>query len=562
MINVKILRVPCNEPLRFYSTRLQTQYFPPLALGTITAYLRSKGINVEQDDLNIKLRWDNYYTKNKVNTSVFFDKKRIIDYIKSGEDNCLEKTCRIIIRKTKISNVNAILISHDAGYGGFLYAAAISKFLKKEYNVPIIIGGVNFKRMEFDDIHELVLRTKTADFLVSGNGEISIYNLIMALEKKKGIEEVHGLVYLKDNKIKINKQAERELLKPDFKGLPLSKYRWAIDKEFKHKLIKKESSPLILPFSFIDGCPNHCTYCGSSMNDRLNFLKPEKVVGYLKQLSEEYRTPYFYFIHDTINISKSYINKLCDEIIRKKLKIHWTDCATIKNMDKKTLDKMRKAGCISLWFGVESGSQRLLNYIEKDITKEMISNVLKWSHEAGIWTCVEIISGLPTETKYDIRQTISFLKENSRFIDTINFSPFYLCKISKMFNYPKKYGLKNIQYVPNNESRLEVTGYIFDEISGLKWKEKEKQIYFSNKKVRYGSPIKGEVLCFDHMPLLFVLYSNFRDKETIKKIYKNINRVSYFHLLFKPKILMSYVKDIKTFNEVKAKFLCLLKGLD
>ena len=91
MVNVKLLRVPCNEPKKFYSTRLQTQYFPPLALGTITSYLRSKGINVDQDDLNIKIRYDNYYTKNIIDTSVFFNKKRIIDYIKGEKDYYLEK---------------------------------------------------------------------------------------------------------------------------------------------------------------------------------------------------------------------------------------------------------------------------------------------------------------------------------------------------------------------------------------------------------------------------------------------------------------------------------------
>ncbi|MFH1642431.1 MAG: radical SAM protein [Nanoarchaeota archaeon] len=562
MVNIKLIRAPCNEPLKFHSTRLQTHYFPPLALGTITAYLRSKGINVDQDDLNIKLKYDNYYSRNKIDTSIFFNRKRITNYILNNKDDYLEELCKNIVNKTKIKNINAILLSGDSGYEGFLYTAAISNFLKKKYDVPIIIGGVNLRIGEYEHAYRLVSKNKVADFLINGNGEIPSYKIISQLDGEVGVKDVPGLIYMKGGKVRINKPAKCVLIKPDFTGLPLNKYRWIIGREFKHELINPEKKELlILPFRFITGCPHHCAYCGSSMDNKIEFLSPTDVVKYLIELSEEYNTPYFYFLHNTINISKPYINELCDKIIEKGLKIYWTDCATIKNMDKKILIKMRKAGCISLWFGAETGSQKLLDYIEKGITIEQISHVLRWSHEAGIWTCVEIISGLPTETDYDIRQTTAFLKENSKFIDTINFSPFFLCYPSRMYVYPKKYGIKNIRLPKNDKNRVNVI-YLFDEINGFKWKNKEKQIYFSNKKTRYNSPRKGEILNFDHTPILFTLYSQFTDKGTIKKIYKKINRRLYFYLLIKPKTLSRYIMDIKTVSEIKHKILCLIKGLD
>ena len=103
----------------------------------------------------------------------------------------------------------------------------------------------------------------------------------------------------------------------------------------------------------------------------------------MKELKEEYNTSFFFFLSSTINISKKYINELCDEIIKNNLNIYWSDCARFNEMDKETLIKMRKAGCIRLIYGLETASPKMLKYIDKRITLEQASRVIKETHEAA-----------------------------------------------------------------------------------------------------------------------------------------------------------------------------------
>ena len=552
MFKVKILKVPDLNPLNPCSTKVQAPYMPPLNIATITAYLRQRGIYVEQDDLNIKFYYDEYYYNKNRNLKIIDSLKNheIVEYIKTKSSNKLKNIVESILAKTKLENIDLLLLSGDIHW-----VSIFSTYIKSKHKLYIGSNiGLNIENIT--KFHRLLLKNRRIDFFINGPGEEPANNIIEKLRSGLDIKNTKGLVYFRDNKIIINKMSEPVLpVKPDFKGLPLEKYAWNRGKKFSHWLIKrKDKKILVLPFRLMIGCPYECTFCTESGDKKFLFLKPEIVVEYLKELSKEYNTKFFFFMDDTINFSKKYINDVCDEIIKNKLEIFWTDCASFRNLDEKTLKNMRSAGCISLIFGLETGSQRLLDYIDKGVTTEHASNCLQLAHEQGIWTGIEIITGFPTEQKEDIKKTISFIKSNSKYINNAFYSGFFIAKNSLFWKYPNKYGLTNIRKLEDQEkfkySRISYLQYAFDEINGLSWQEKNKQINHSYSETRFGSPIIQKYLNYEQMPFLFSLYDLINNKQQIQKINNKVMQRIYRSFILDPKHIKRYIFEIMTIKEL------------
>lgn len=549
---IKIIKLPdlilnCNY---LTSTKKSAPFYPPLRLGVITAHLRKKGFLVNQDDLNIK-------THDQIN---HFDLKLIIDnhllrrYV-IGEIShpLLEKNVVKVIKQTNIEGFDVILISQ----GDLYLSIAICKKLKELVNIPIIIGGLEIEQLGYSEIYKIALEKGYIDYLIDGPGIVPLFFLLNSIKNKVKPWSIPGLIYFDNNRVIKNDTGKpTSPIKPDFRGLPLEKYVWD-SKNFGIKCLK-HNKMLILPFKFIEGCPNSCIFCVSSTS-KLNYLDPKKTVKYIKELSEEYNTKYFYFLNDAINISKNYINDLCDEIINNNLGIYWMDCASFKNLDRATLLKMRKAGCIRLFLGLESGSQKLLNYIEKGITIKQASDVLKWSNEAGIWMHISIICGFPEETKEDINKTITFLNNNKKYIDKIDFFRFRLTKKSILFNLHEKYGLNNIRNLCTNKEGISHEsphsfGY---DTKNLKWPKIIKKIEYSYVCTKFNSPKTIESLDFEQIPLIFLLYSNLINKVKIKKLYhKYIISLTIKQILKNiiknPKYILK-IYEGKGINELKSK---------
>jgi len=551
MFKVKILKVPGENPPNPCSTRVQTTYMPPLNLATLTAFLRDKGIEAEQDDLNIKFYYDEYHFNDNKNLNKIKHIKdsEIVEYIKTSRSTKIENIIKDIIIKTKLENIELLLLNGDVAW-----VSLFATYIKNRSN--IFIGfNIELDKGDISKFHRLLLKNNKVDFLIHGPGEEPVFNIIEKLRKNFDIKNLRGLIYLNKDKIIINKESKPVLpVKPDFKGLPLEKYKWNLGKEFSHKLIKENKDILILPFRFIIGCPYQCAFCSRSGDNTLLYLKPKIVVNFLKELSKDYNTEFFFFMHDTLNFSKKYINELCEEIIKHQLKIFWTDCASFKNLDRKTLINMKKAGCINLIFGIETGSQRLLDYIDKGISLRQASNCLKWANELGIWTGIEVIAGLPTEQNEDINKTISFIKKNKKYLNNVFYEGFFLSKNSKLFKYPARYGLTNIRKIKSKDKRKydRITSilYAFDEVNGLTWKKKYKQINYSYSKTRFNSPINQKYLNYEQMPFLFFLYSAIKNKQKIQKINKEVMRKIFRRFILDKKHIKRYISEIKSINEL------------
>ncbi|MFH1800257.1 MAG: radical SAM protein, partial [Candidatus Omnitrophota bacterium] len=528
---VKIVRMPdFSDKAGNHSKELHYTLLPPLALGQIVAYLKAHAVEIDQDDLNISIHYDQHYSRTPVeelDTTVFFNENRILKYISGAEDQGIEAILEEVAKKSRFCEYGVILFSLREIYANascFLFTLSLARFLKKKYNPTLILGGSGqsidlLRRYDCRDI----------DYIIYHENETVLLELLLALKDQDKLSKFLDSRMKADGKVISTKLTDAHPpLKPDFSGLPMNKYRYS---EFTHdldescKILEKfdQSGTLLLPFKFIRGCPHECAFCTMSNNKIMFVLDAPTVALYLKELQEEHHPTGFFFLSDTLNISKQYVNELCDEIIKNKTKILWSDCARADNLDKDTLFKMRQAGCIRLIYGIETASTRLLKYVRKGISLKKLEDTLKWSDEAGIWTGVEIICGLPHEQERDIEETIAFLNKNKRYIDTLYINQFDLRDGSMLLSRAKELGIENVsridQYATEEFSNFHK--YKYDEIDGLRWPDKRKQIVHSYKKL-LDQTEGNDFFSYELEHLLFFLYHQFGDKQKVRQMYDEI----------------------------------------
>jgi radical SAM superfamily enzyme YgiQ (UPF0313 family) len=425
-----------------------------------------------------------------------------------------------IERKSEFRGYRVILLSlpvMTSNSSGLLFTLSLCRFLKKKYN-PIMIAGGAQQSIDLLNKYEC----KDIDFVCSG-GESRLFKLLSELKNGLQLTEALDGPRIRENGCRLIIGEPTPPLKPDFSGLPIDKYRYqglrgGSSDEYR-KILEEfnKSGTLILPFKFITGCPYECAFCPMAVNKSMHVLDPATVARYLKELQEEYNPTGFFFLSDTINISRQYVNELADEIIKNKTKILWSDCARADNLDKDTLFKMRQAGCIRLIFGIETASPRLLKYINKGIGVKRLEATLKWSDEAGIWTGVEIICGLPHEKDSDVEETIAFLNKNKSYINTLYINQFDLRDGSTFLPQAKDLGIENISIINQyaNEEFSNFHKYGYDEIGGLRWPDKRRQGLFSYKKVSDNTCGNANCPPYELEHLLFFLYNKFNDKRLV-----------------------------------------------
>lgn len=159
------------------------------------------------------------------------------------------------------------------------------------------------------------------------------------------------------------------------------------------------------------GCPFRCIYCSSPVEriSRVRYRSPKNVVDEIAACIDKLGTKFIIFTDDTFTLNIARVKEICHEILKRKLKIKW-NCETRASLvDKDLLELMKKSGCVEIFFGVESGSQRIRNeVIGKRIDDSQLYRAFKICRELGITTNAFLMAGFPTETKKDLRQTWDF----------------------------------------------------------------------------------------------------------------------------------------------------------
>jgi len=451
-----------NEKIVLVVPLSRTHYVvPPIGLGYLAAALQKQGFN---DIL-------------------------ILDCLKEKLDN---KGLAKRLWQLKPAVVGFQVYSYDFNFV-FNGIAAVKELLP---DAVVIIGGPHVSATNTASLEEI----PGADFAFVGEGEVGLPLLMKRLLRDEKIpsREIPGLVFREGNRVRMNPRAVVTDL--DDLGFPA----WGLMNPAEYPdspqggFYKKFP---IAPISTTRGCPYLCTFCGSAVNmgKKLRFRSIPMVLEEMRMLYSQYGVGEFHIIDDMFNFHKQRVRDFCKGIQEHNLDINYTfpNGLRLNHLDMEMLQMMKETGAYAFNVGIESGSQRILNVMKKNLTLEFIEEKVNLIVEAGLEPCGFFIIGFPGETVEDIKATIAFAKK---------------LKL-------KRAHFSNFLPLPGTEATRKL----------IESKEIEKPVW--------------ESLFYSKVP--------YAPKGISKKQLKALQRRAYLSFHLRPSILFKILSEIKSFNHFK-----------
>jgi len=280
------------------------------------------------------------------------------------------------------------------------------------------------------------------DVIVRKEGEETFVEL---LEKKDDLEKVKGITYKCKNKIKKNPDRKYisnldKLPLPAYHLLPMKKYKLKFD-ILKYDPMFSKSETGFGAISTCRGCPYNCAFCSSksTWNQEWRGRSPDRVIEELTILRNKYNIRIIDCIDDTFTIDKKRTEKICNSIKKEDIDISWI-CPTRADLfNKETSDLLKKGKCKYIFFGLESGNQKTLDFLNKKITIDQSLKAVKNAKKEGFKIFSGFIIGVPGETKELINNTITFAKKLN--LDVVSFSLLIPYPGTEIFDYAEKNNL-------------------------------------------------------------------------------------------------------------------------
>lgn len=320
-----------------------------------------------------------------------------------------------------------------ASHSQIIPALTLSYLLKKRTNIHVNLGGNFLSRIEDGLIKQPEFFDLFADSVSIGEGEKSILRLAEYINGQIPIENVPNLIYKNQDKVVKNKSEMPIMIDdaalPSYTGYDFSKYI---------------SPDIALPIQTTKGCYwGKCSFCSISYGKTYCKKNVNALINQIKKYKQDYNIRYFCIVDESIH--PKHLEKIADKIIENDLNIsYYCPLRTEKFITKKLLEKFAKSGLKLAQWGLESGSKRIFNLINKgnDINQRLL--VLKESSMAGIWNHAFIFFCFPTETFDEAKETLEYICNNDDVIDSIATGRFTLAKYSMIANNPEKYGVMGI----------------------------------------------------------------------------------------------------------------------
>lgn len=497
------------------TVKLFRDTFPPYGLGLINAFLNNNSIESDIFDLDIVVKHQN----SLLDMRLFID----LDYLRMNYDDIYDMLKLGIldpyfdiqfekfVNKIDFNDVDvAGLTCPDNEIYTSLYLA---KKIKNKFGCTTIIGGTHIVRMSSNRLRYFIdtLKVNYVDYFVKEK-EYDFFLGLLGGKLPKHQNRAKIFPYKKELNhqcgVKFDKKCFINFDIPLYNKEHLALYKIDI-KKIKHfyprlnstlvdKFSKLGGEPvLILPYVFTKGCPNNCAFCFAGLQ-KFEEEDVDITISRIKTMQKEYDCNNFFFLNNNI-----IANKKNAEILFKRLKnemsIKWCDSCAINGLDDPMLKLMSSSGCIQLLFGLESGSQRILEYVHKNINYNKIkfyTECFKNCNKNNIWVVADLIAGIPYETDEDVERTLNCLDLNRDLINGILTLPFALHEDSAMYKNPSKYGLRILdekvarkrikeKYGANVDvyKKIYYRDILFDEVNGLDCWKKQKQIKASKQKI-------------------------------------------------------------------------------
>ena len=352
----------CQEDLRLPKT------WVPLGIAYLASSLRAAGFSAELRDLHD------------------FSWQKIIELLQTAAPDLVGISCFTMNRN------NALQL-----------ASLVKEILP---GAIVVMGGPHATYFP-----EQIMRNLAVDIVVLGQGEITLVELAACLSEHADLRKVGGIVF-REGKGMHRTEARQDF--PELDALPFPAYD-AFDLS-QYKSLDIPAQYAQSPGTHIltsRGCPFHCHFC--SVHDyfggKWHARTPESVVSELRMLKESQGVQHIYFSDDLFSLDCGRVIALCKAMLDQGLQLAWMAETRVDCVKEEMLRWMRKAGCHRIYYGVESGSPRILESVNKGFTVAQIRQAFSLTHAAGIEPCCFLMVGNPGEIPETIRETAALIRE-------------------------------------------------------------------------------------------------------------------------------------------------------
>ena len=275
--------------------------------------------------------------------------------------------------------------------------------------------------------------TSVFDSAILYEGEHALLWLLEAVAGERAWSSVPNLIYRDGSEVHTNTEIYTEkttaLPLPDFDGLPLDQYFVPVR---------------ILPYLATRGCYwGRCTFCdhGQGYFDQYRGMPANEVVRQIKALKEKYQAEHFLFSDESY--PPALLKKVSQLLVDQEVGIKWTTLIRFEEslQDPQIWELAVKSGCCTLYYGMESANERVLNLMDKHVKKSVIANNLRAAAKAGIWNHVMAFYGFPGETREEAEETRQFILDNQPSIHSVELFYFVAYRHTPMVRTPEKFGI-------------------------------------------------------------------------------------------------------------------------
>lgn len=339
--------------------------YAPLGLLYVSAYLSEHSI------------------ENFVYDSTFYSKEEQLNFIEEKQPKA------VAIYTNLMTKINVI---------------KLVKTLKSEakYGFPkLILGGPDLTYN-----CENYLNTG-ADFLVIGEGEQTTLELYKAIANNEDFSSITGIVFL--NNGSVIKTPPRLKIK-DLSELPLPN-RGAIPVEKYLNTWKTHHGKSSMTISTQRGCPYTCKWCSTAVYGQSYRRRPAEVVAAeMRMLKDTYSPDSIWFVDDVFSVSHKWIKEFHKAVTKQNAIIPFECITRAERLNDEILELLKQAGCFRIWIGAESGSQKIIDAMDRRVDVDVVKSAIQKTNALGIETGTFIMVGYPGEKEQDINETITYLK--------------------------------------------------------------------------------------------------------------------------------------------------------
>jgi radical SAM superfamily enzyme YgiQ (UPF0313 family) len=308
------------------------------------------------------------------------------------------------------------------------------KMIKEAFpDIHVTVGGNIVTRLQ-EELHKHErFFAEVFDSAIMYEGEHALLWLLEALAGERELAKVPNLIFRDGAGIHVNTEVYTEkttaLPIPDFDGLPLDSYFVPVR---------------ILPYLATRGCYwGRCTFCdhGQGYFDQYRGMPAHEVIRQVKALKDKYHAEHFLFADESY--PPALFKKVIQMLVEQNVGIKWTTLIRFEEtlQDPELWNLAAKSGCCTLYYGMESANERVLNLMDKHVKQSVIVNNLREAAKVGIWNHVMAFYGFPGETREEAEETRQFLLDNTENINSVELFYFVAYRHTPMVRTPEKFGI-------------------------------------------------------------------------------------------------------------------------